>query len=250
MSDRGRELLPPEEATSWDEFQDRWVIERARYQDAGRSWRDTGRILLSVIPGLAAVVFWVAFAVTGHGGRWVLLVLALACTALFGWALGGVLRRRWQRARKRRELDQLRDQWHERAERGEIPRTSRGGAKVWRDEIPVEPPGDKQPSLSKQRYGADLRNGVEPDRTSYFCSNSTMLRPAICGLASSFSAIPRTGQPAEPRARCLARNAMWTAKRTGHRPPPPVRPAVTAPGLMTFHRLIDNVQPLSGHRYR
>ncbi|HYY19196.1 MAG TPA: hypothetical protein VE864_10170, partial [Streptosporangiaceae bacterium] len=60
MSDRDRELLPPEEATSWDEFQDRWVIERARYAGTGRSWRDTGRILLSVIPGLAAVVFWVA----------------------------------------------------------------------------------------------------------------------------------------------------------------------------------------------
>ncbi|HEY2520712.1 MAG TPA: hypothetical protein VGJ19_11405 [Streptosporangiaceae bacterium] len=168
MSDRGRELLPPEEATSWEEFRDRWVIERARYAGTGRSWPDTGRILLSVIPGLAAVVFWVVFAVTGHGGRWVLLVLALACTALFGWVLGGVLRRRWQRARKRRELDGLRDQWHERAEHGEIPRTTPGGRKVWRDEIPVERPGDKQPSLSKQRYGADLRNGVEPDRISYF----------------------------------------------------------------------------------
>src|ERR1700743_1397439 len=96
MSDGGRELLPLEDATSWDEFQDRWVIERARDQQTGRSWRDTGRILLSVIPGLAAVVFWVAFAVTGDAGRWVLLVLALACTALFGWVLGGVLRRRWR----------------------------------------------------------------------------------------------------------------------------------------------------------
>ncbi len=149
MSDRGRELLPLEDATSWDEFQDRWVIERARYQQTGRSWRDTGRILLSVIPGLAAVVFWVAFAVTGDAGRWVLLVLALACTALFGWALGGVLRRRWRRAARRRELDQLRDQWHSRAERGEIPRTNPGGPKVWRDEIPVELPEDKQPSLPK-----------------------------------------------------------------------------------------------------
>ena len=155
MRDRGRELLPPEDAASWEEFQDRWVIERARYRETGRSWRDTGRILLSVIPGLAAVVFWVAFAVTGHAGRWVLLVLALACTALFGWALGGVLRRRWRRARKRRELDRLRDQWHSRAERGEIPRTAPGRPKVWRDEIPVEVPDekhveapeDKQPSL-------------------------------------------------------------------------------------------------------
>src|ERR1700733_6967488 len=69
MTERGRELLPPEEATSWDEFQDRWVIERARYQGTGRTWRETGRLWLSVLPGLAAVVFWVAFALSGHGGR-------------------------------------------------------------------------------------------------------------------------------------------------------------------------------------
>jgi hypothetical protein len=147
MKDRARELLPPEDATSWEEFQARWVIERGRYADAGRSWRETGRIWLSVIPALAAVVFWVAFAVTGPAARWLLLVLALACTALFGWALGGVLRRRWHRARKRRELDQLRDQWHARSERGEVPPTTPGGPKVWRDEIPVEVPEDKQPSL-------------------------------------------------------------------------------------------------------
>ena len=53
MRDRGRELLTPEDAASWGEFQDRWVIERARYRETGRFWRDTGRILLSVIPGLA-----------------------------------------------------------------------------------------------------------------------------------------------------------------------------------------------------
>ena len=165
MRDRARELLPPEDATSWEEFQARWVIERGRYQEVGRSWRDTGRIMLSVIPALAAVVLWVAFGVAGPGGRWVLLVLALACTALFGWAVGGVLRRRWRRARKRRELDQLRDQWHARSEHGEIPRTTPGGPKVWRDEIPVEVPGDKQPSLPEQRFEADreerLRRGPE-----------------------------------------------------------------------------------------
>jgi len=148
MADHEQELLRPEDATSWEEFQERWVIERARYRVAGRSWRDTARILLSVIPGLAAVVFWVAFAVTtGPVLPWLLLAAALACTALFGWALGVVLRQRWHRARKRRELDQLRDQWHARSEHGEVPPTTPGGPKVWRDEIPVEVPEDKQPSL-------------------------------------------------------------------------------------------------------
>lgn len=151
MRDPGRDLLPPEEATSWDEFQARWVIERARYRVNGQSWKDTGRIVLSVIPGLAAVVFWVAFAVTAHAGRWVLLILALACTALWGWLLSGVLRQRWRAGHRRRELDQLRDEWHARLERGELPRTTPDSPKVWRDEIHIEVPEDKQPSLPNNR---------------------------------------------------------------------------------------------------
>src|ERR1700759_3109842 len=154
MKDRARELLPPEDATSWEEFQARWVIERGRYAEVKRSWRETGGIWVSVNPGLAAVVLWVAFAVTGHGVRWLLLALALIGTALFGWALGGVLQRRWRRGRRRGELDRQRDQWPARSERGEIPATTPGGPPVWRDEIPVEVPEDKQPSLRN--------NGAEP----------------------------------------------------------------------------------------
>jgi hypothetical protein len=149
MTDHRHDLLRPQDATSWEEFQDRWVIERARYTATRRSWKDTGRVAASVIPGLAAVVFWAAFAVTGDAGRWLLLVLALVCTALCGWAAGGVLLRRWRGRRHRHELDRLRDEWHTRTERGEIPRTTPGGPKVWRDEIPVEVPPDKQPSLPK-----------------------------------------------------------------------------------------------------
>ena len=145
MTDRGRDLLPPEDATSWEEFQERYAIERARYGVTGRSWKDTGRIVVSVIPGLAAVVFWVAFALTGAGVRWLLLVLALLCTLLFVRGLGGVLRRRWRARRRRRQLDQLRDEWHTRAERGEIPRTSPDGPKVWRSQIPAEVPETRRP---------------------------------------------------------------------------------------------------------
>jgi hypothetical protein len=147
MADHEQELLRPEDATSWEEFQERWVIERARYRVAGRSWRDTARILLSVVPGLAAVVFWVAFAVTtGPVLPWLLLAAALACTALFGWALGGVLRRRWRARRKRHKLDRLRDQWQARADRGEIPRTSAEGPRVWRSQVHAEVPEDRQRS--------------------------------------------------------------------------------------------------------
>jgi hypothetical protein len=153
MTNRGRELLPLEDATSWDEFQARWAIERARYRVTGRSRKDTGRILISVVPGLAAVVVWVAFAVSGSVVRWLLLALALIFTALFASALGGVLGRRWRASRRGRELDQLRDEWHARAERGDLPRTSPDGLKVWRDEIPVKVPEDRQPPNSAPAPG-------------------------------------------------------------------------------------------------
>src|ERR1700753_445337 len=122
MTDRGRDLLPPEDATSWDEFQERYAIERGRYQVTGRSWKDTARIAGSVVPGLAAVVVWVAFALTGARVRWLLLALALLCTLLFTWALGGVLRRRWRAGRRGRPLERLRDEWAARAAPCGVPR--------------------------------------------------------------------------------------------------------------------------------
>ena len=191
MKDRARELLPPEDATSWEEFQARWVIERGRYAEVKRSWRETGRIWLSVIPGLAAVVLWVAFAVTGHGVRWLLLALALICTALFGWALGGVLRTRWQRARKRRDLDRLRDQWHARAEHGEIPATTPGGPTVWRDEIPVEVPEDKHKSLPKQRCGARRQERLHSGPSLTFYRMSVGNCPTIYKLVGSLAPFPQ-----------------------------------------------------------
>ena len=39
MADRRHELLRPEDATTWEEFQARWVIERGRYRAARRSCR-------------------------------------------------------------------------------------------------------------------------------------------------------------------------------------------------------------------
>jgi hypothetical protein len=163
MTDRGRELLPPAQARSWDEFEARWVIERARFRKDGRSWKDSGRIAASVIPGLAAVVFWVAFAVTAHADRWVLLVLALVCTALCGWLVSSVLRPRWRAGQRRRELDRLSDEWHARLERGELPRTTPDGSKVWRDEIRTEVPEDKQTSLPNNRLVLARNDGaVDP----------------------------------------------------------------------------------------
>jgi len=175
MTDPRHDLLPPEDATSWEEFQERWAIERARDRVAGRSWRDTARIMLSVIPGLAAVVIWVAFALaTGPVARWLLLALALACTLLFGLTVGGVLRRRGRARHRRRQLDRLRGEWQARAERGEIPRTSPGGPRVWRSQIhpevpkaggiahPVHEPEDPGPGDAEAPQGTGPASGGHP----------------------------------------------------------------------------------------
>ncbi len=138
MADRRHELLRPEDATSWQEFQERWAIERARYRGARRSWKDVARIALSVIPGLAAIVFWIAVGLADTTARWVLLVLALLCTGLFVWDIAGVVRKRWRRSRRYRQLGRLRDEWQKRVEHGEIPQSTPGGAKVWRDELGAE----------------------------------------------------------------------------------------------------------------
>ena len=107
MADRRHELLRPEDATTWEEFQARWVIERGRYRAARRSWRDVARIVFSVSPCLAAIVFWVGVTLADNAGRWILLALAIICTGLFLWDVAGVARKRWRGSHRYRQLGRL-----------------------------------------------------------------------------------------------------------------------------------------------
>lgn len=140
MADRRHELLRPEDASSWEEFQARWVIERARYRAARRSWKEVARIVFSVIPGLAAIVFWIGATLAHNAGRWILLALAIVCTGLFVWDIAGVVRNWWSGSHRYRQLGRLRKEWEARAKHGEIPRTSPGAPKIWRDDIRAEAP--------------------------------------------------------------------------------------------------------------
>jgi len=134
MADRKRELLRPEDATSWEEFQARCTVEQAQSRAANNSSRAIGQTLLGARSGFGAILFWGGMAFAHGAGKWPLLVLALICTGLFLRYFGRVMRRGFGGSKRYIELDRLR-QWQAKADRGEIPQTTPGGPKVWQDEI-------------------------------------------------------------------------------------------------------------------
>ena len=138
---RDRQLLRPEDATSWEEFQARSVIEQAQCRAANSSWKNIGRTLLSGVLVVLSIAFWYVVAVTPGAMRWAMVVIALIPTGLLVWAFGGVMRNGVRGSRRYMELDRLRKEWQGKAERGEIPQTTPGGPKVWRDEIEAETQG-------------------------------------------------------------------------------------------------------------
>lgn len=133
MTQHERELLRPEDATSWEEFKARCMVAQARTQSG--SWKDIILILVSVIPGFSAIAFWYVVAHTSGTALVMALIIAVICTGLFAWPFGIVMRKGARGARRYMELSRLRKQWQARATRGQIPLTTPGGPKVWRDEL-------------------------------------------------------------------------------------------------------------------
>lgn len=134
MTARKRELLPPEEATSFEEFQARSTMEQILLRGSTGTWKNIGLSALSGVLALGAIVFWGVVAVTPGAARWAMVIIALIPTGLLIWVFGGVMRRGFRNTRRYHELDRLRKGWQARAERGEIPVTAPGGPKVWRDD--------------------------------------------------------------------------------------------------------------------
>ncbi len=134
MAHRDRELLRPEEATSWEEFLAHCTAEQAQCRAAGTSGSALGDTVLAAPLAFGAFLFWAGVAVEHDAGRWFLLVVALFFTWLFLQALGRAVRGGLSGSRRNTELTRLRRQWQARAERGEIPQSTPGGPKIWRDE--------------------------------------------------------------------------------------------------------------------
>jgi hypothetical protein len=139
MAKRERELLRPEDSTSWEEFQARCTVEQAQCRAANSSGKAIGQTFLASLFGFGAILFWGAGVEAIHAHSWgamiILLVFALVFTWLFLRTFGKVMRRGLGGSRRYMELSRLSREWQARAERGEIPMSTPGGAKVWRDEL-------------------------------------------------------------------------------------------------------------------
>jgi len=119
-----RELLPPEQATSWEEFHDRYLREWSYRNKRGRS----ARSLLAGIAGMLLLVVAFVFLTYATGQhhqwwQWPGVALPVVIVAV-------MLARAWRRGRRDgarlKELDRLEQEWQGRLDRGEIPRTRDG----------------------------------------------------------------------------------------------------------------------------
>jgi hypothetical protein len=138
MSNRDRELLRPEDAVSLEEFQARRLAEEAQIRAMHSSWKSIGQIMLSGLIAFIDIFFWYAAVKQAGPGRWVWVILALLSAGLFLRIFGRIELRGVRGSRRYMQLDRLSKDWQRRAQRGEIPQTTPGGPKVWRDELEAE----------------------------------------------------------------------------------------------------------------
>lgn len=130
-----REILPLEEATSYEEFRARYSAELHREYEVHDSpwkflWVPVGALFM-----LIDILTWIAVAKASSPGRWVALAFALVFIPLTLWACDKGPSRGRPVTPRTLELDKLLEQWAARADSGEIPRTTPGGPKVWRDQL-------------------------------------------------------------------------------------------------------------------
>jgi hypothetical protein len=135
MTKPDRELLPPEQATSLEEFQARRIAEQVQMRGMNSSNKRLGLILLSSLLAFLAIFGWIGVAQGTGGPRWVFLVLALGFSYGFFRIFGAIELRGVRGSKRYMQLTRMSKEWQARARRGEIPSTSPGGPKVWRDEL-------------------------------------------------------------------------------------------------------------------
>jgi hypothetical protein len=119
------ERLRPEDATTLEEFQARRDAELARLGAASAYWKQGARIAVTVAVAAIDVFYWHRFSQATGTEWWHMLALALLflCATITSASkikldiLNGSKRRRG-------ELQRLTAQWQERADRGEVARTT------------------------------------------------------------------------------------------------------------------------------
>lgn len=134
-----RELLRPEDATSLEEFQARRLMEQVQIRGLNGSWKRIGLIVLSGVIAFVDIFCWAGVADTHAGSaRWVFLVLGLIFAGLFLRIFGRIELQGVRGSKRYMQLTKLSKEWQAKARTGEIPETTPGGPKVWRDELDAE----------------------------------------------------------------------------------------------------------------
>ena len=138
-----RELLRPEDATSLEEFNARKVAEQLTIRGSNGSWKTIGLTLLCSLIVVVDIIVWFGFTHQPGNGKWAWFVVAVLLLGLFFRIFGRIELRGARGSKRYVQLSRLSREWQARADRGEIPRTTPGGPKAFRDE--VSPAGQAEP---------------------------------------------------------------------------------------------------------
>ena len=116
-----RKLLPPEEATSWEDFHDRYQKEWSYRNNRPRSLGYVFHVFIGMLLLIVALVFLID-AAGSHGHWWQWLGVALPVVIVI-WMLVRAWNRGSHDGERLKELERLNTEWQERVGRGEVPRT-------------------------------------------------------------------------------------------------------------------------------
>jgi hypothetical protein len=117
MTATGRDLPRPEDATSWEEFQARSAAERAVWGPSASPTQARSQLVLGLVFGFGAGVFWTGTVLATGMGTWVLLLLAALSTWMFARYFTSGLRRGALGTRRYWEVLWLSGQWRARIAR-------------------------------------------------------------------------------------------------------------------------------------
>jgi hypothetical protein len=117
MTATGRDLPRPEEATSWEEFQASSAAERAVWGPSASPTAARSQLVLGLVFGFGAAVFWTGTVLAAGAGTWALLLLAALSTWMFARHFIRGLRRGALGTRRYWEVLWLSGQWRARIAR-------------------------------------------------------------------------------------------------------------------------------------
>jgi hypothetical protein len=117
MTATGRDLPRPEDATSWEEFQARSAAERAAWGPSASPTQARSQLVLGLVFGFGAGVFWTGTVLATGMGTWALLLLAVLSTWMFARYFTKGLRRGALGTRRYWEVLWLSGQWRARIAR-------------------------------------------------------------------------------------------------------------------------------------